>query len=195
MLSYSALLRPSTPPPGYRPLPPHKALEQGLTVHPGNEELEKALATYKNLMKRQENAVAKRSKGGTPDGKMEELVLEALKLKSNELKELEAKFMKQKKELQHVVADIRREERQGKLNQLTTKQLDEMPGETKAYRAVGKMFLAQTLEEVKETLDEETSEGEEKRTQLLRKKDYLELQLKGVNNDMQEIYKALNKTQ
>ena len=103
--------------------------------------------------------------------------------------------MKQKKELQHVVADIRREERQGKLNQLTTKQLDEMPGETKAYRAVGKMFLAQTLEEVKETLDEETSEGEEKRTQLLRKKDYLELQLKGVNNDMQEIYKALNKTQ
>ena len=164
-------------------------------MHPGNEELEKALATYKNLMKRQEKAVAKRSKGGTPDGKLEELVLEALKSKSNELKELEVKFMKQKKELQHVVADIRREERQGKLNQLTTKQLDEMPGETKAYRAVGKMFLAQTLEEVKETLEEETSEGEEKRTQLLRKKDYLELQLKGVNNDMQEIYKALDKKQ
>ena len=123
----------------------------------------------------------------------EELMLEALKSKSNEAMELEKKLQMQGRQLQRVTADIKRDDRQSKLNMLTVKQLDELPAETKAYRSVGKMYLAQTMDEVKEGLQEDTVALEERKTQQMRKKEYLELQLKNSRNEMEDIYKALQK--
>ncbi len=165
-----------------------QALEDGLEKHPGNDELGKALEQYTALQKR-----FKASSGKGNDGKLEELMLEALKSKSNEAMELEKKLQMQGRQLQRVTADIKRDDRQSKLNMLTVKQLDELPAETKAYRSVGKMYLAQTMDEVKEGLQEDTVALEERKTQQMRKKEYLELQLKNSRNEMQDIYKALQK--
>ena len=165
-----------------------QALEDGLEKHPGNDELGKALEQYTALQKR-----FKASSGKGNDGKLEELMLEALKSKSNEAMELEKKLQMQGRQLQRVTADIKRDDRQSKLNMLTVKQLDELPAETKAYRSVGKMYLAQTMDEVKEGLQEDTVALEERKTQQMRKKEYLELQLKNSRNEMEDIYKALQK--
>lgn len=161
-----------------------QVLEDGLAKHPDNEELTKALESYKGLRQRRQD-----SKDG--DGKLNELVMQALQQKSREAQDLEEKFYKQRKQVQKVMADIKRDTRQCKLNGLTVDQLDQLPAETKAYRSVGKMFLAQTMEEVKEHLQEDTADLEERKGQQIRKKDYLELQLKNCKTELDDIYKAM----
>ena len=104
---------------------------------------------------------------------------------------MQGKHQLQQKQHQRVLADMHRDDRQGKLNALTIKQLDELPKGTATYRSVGKMFLSNTMDEVKEALATENAEIEERKTQHVKKKDRLAQDLKNREQEIEDVYKTL----
>lgn len=153
-------------------------IRQGLGLDSNNAQLLKQMRIIKQLQKVEAAKLASPKPSGA--GGLDEAA-------SRELRELQVQYGQTNKEFGTVQANLNMTEREYKMAELTKKELEEVPEETKCYRSIGKMFMQSTQGSVLEHLDKQMSENKKKDSEMTQKMEYLERRMKSQRQNMEEL--------
>ncbi|KAI5808968.1 Prefoldin [Peziza echinospora] len=103
------------------------------------------------------------------------------------LNEIESRAAQSQQQLHVVRAQIAQKQRDIRLNQLTISELDGLPGGTRVYEGVGKMFVLEDLKQVKKRLEKEKKDLGSDVTDLGKKLHYLETTFQKTQENIQAI--------
>ncbi|PUU82375.1 Prefoldin [Tuber borchii] len=103
------------------------------------------------------------------------------------MQEIEARAVFSQQQLQIVKSQMAAKQRDIRLLQLTSKELDTLPKSTKVYEGVGKMFVMEDLDSVLTRLDNEKKSAEGDIRDLQKKFTYLETTFEKAQDNLNQI--------
>ncbi|KAF2842446.1 prefoldin subunit 1 [Patellaria atrata CBS 101060] len=106
------------------------------------------------------------------------------------LQEIEQKAAFSQQQIQIVKAQIAAKNRESRMVQLTSSELNTLPKDTNVYEGVGKMFVLNPTEDVKTRLATETNELKSDISNLEKKLHYLETTYKNSRDNLEQLFKA-----
>ncbi|KAJ6017641.1 hypothetical protein N7451_001020 [Penicillium sp. IBT 35674x] len=106
------------------------------------------------------------------------------------LQEIETRAIASQQQINVTKAQITVKQREIRMQQLTSKELSELPSETRIYEGVGKMFVNVPMNTVNKRLTRESSESSAEITNLEKKLHYHETTLKNSRENFDQILKS-----
>ncbi|XP_018392185.1 PREDICTED: prefoldin subunit 1 [Cyphomyrmex costatus] len=100
---------------------------------------------------------------------------------------LQEKMVDTKQKLKLADIQIEKLRRTKHRAELTTKEISSLPEDTRMYESVGRMFLLDNMNNIKENLDSRTKTSDEKIKTLENNKTYLQRSLKESENEIREM--------
>lgn len=106
---------------------------------------------------------------------------------TRELQDLQIQYNQSNRDLSTVQANLVKTQREHKVSEITTQELQEIPEDTKCYRSIGKMFLRSTKQGVLNHLNESMEKNKKMEADMTKKMEYLERQLKSQRQNIEEL--------
>ncbi|KAJ5935411.1 hypothetical protein N7466_004958 [Penicillium verhagenii] len=106
------------------------------------------------------------------------------------LQEIETRAMASQQQISVTKAQLTAKQREIRMQQLTTKELSELPDETRVYEGVGKMFVNVPIDTVNKRLTRESSESKAEISNLEKKLHYHETTFKNSRENFEQIIKS-----
>ncbi|PYH42104.1 putative prefoldin subunit 1 [Aspergillus saccharolyticus JOP 1030-1] len=106
------------------------------------------------------------------------------------LQEIEAQAISSQQQLGITKAQITTKQRDIRMLELTSKEIGELPKETRVYEGVGKMFVAVPIPTIDKRISSESNELKTEITGLEKKLHYLEMTHKNSRENLEQILKA-----
>ncbi|OQE24507.1 hypothetical protein PENSTE_c007G02186 [Penicillium steckii] len=109
------------------------------------------------------------------------------------LQEIETRALASQQQIGITKAQMTARQRDIRMLQLTSKELSELPSETKVYEGVGKMFVNVPIDSVNKRLTRESSEASTEITNLEKKLEYHETTHRTSRDNLEQILKSGSK--
>ncbi|KAJ5778003.1 hypothetical protein N7520_001249 [Penicillium odoratum] len=106
------------------------------------------------------------------------------------LQEIETRAMASQQQIGITKAQLTAKQRDIRMQQLTTKELSELPSETRVYEGVGKMFVNVPINTINKRLARESSESTAEISNLEKKLQYHETTFKNSRENFEQILKS-----
>jgi len=104
--------------------------------------------------------------------------------------ELQSAVSESRRQLFGVTSNSRTKENFKRKNELTLRELADLPVTTHTYKAVGRMFMATPLPDIRVSLQDNIKKTEVEIANLHSQQNYLEKQLEKQESDLKEAFKA-----
>eukprot|EP00244_Chara_vulgaris_P002332 TRINITY_DN14078_c0_g1_i1.p1 TRINITY_DN14078_c0_g1~~TRINITY_DN14078_c0_g1_i1.p1 ORF type:complete len:127 (-),score=29.04 TRINITY_DN14078_c0_g1_i1:36-416(-) len=101
--------------------------------------------------------------------------------------ELQGRLMETNAKLKQVSQQLLGKEREKRRAVITGQELDELPSDTRTFRAIGKMFVLQSRDDLMEELNTVVGDADKETAKLQSRKEYLERQMKEIENNFREL--------
>jgi len=106
---------------------------------------------------------------------------------ARELQELQVQYSQSNRELNTVQASLVKTQREHKVAEITTQELQEIPEDTRCYRSIGKMFLRSSKKGVLNHLNAAMENHKTMEADMTKKMEYLERQMKSQRQNIEEL--------
>jgi prefoldin subunit 1 len=104
-----------------------------------------------------------------------------------ELQSLRSQYEQTSRECQAVQASVFKSQREHKMAQLTSQELDQLPDTSNCYRSIGKIFLRSSKGEMVDLLVSRMESEKRNEADMMRKKEYLERQSVSLRQNIEEL--------
>jgi chaperonin cofactor prefoldin len=107
---------------------------------------------------------------------------------ATELRELQNQYAQRSREYNLLQADKVKAQRESKLAEITSQELQNMTGEmSNCYRAMGKVFVRTSKQDMMQRLQDRVTAEQTKEQELTQKLEYMERQMASLNQNMNEL--------
>lgn len=149
-----------------------------LLLEPGNEVLGRLLKTIKSKRAAQQQGKAQQQRKPLDESQMKEAM------------ELQESLGAYQRELRSVHAKLSATQREGRMNSVTTSQIEPLDASVNMYRTVGRAFVLTDREQVDAKLNEERSALEKSQKDLEGRQEYLDRRIQDSTNNLKELLKG-----
>jgi stress-induced-phosphoprotein 1 len=162
-------------------------IRQGLVIDPNNTQLTKQmrLAQQQQKVEKAKASSSSAMASAVPSVRATAALDEAT---ARELQELQTQYAQTVRELQTAQANLIKTQKEHKVTEITTEELQEIPGDdVPCYRSIGKMFWRTSKPDMLACMQTNMEQFSKQEKDLSKKMEYLERQIQSQRQNMEEL--------